>query len=169
MGSEMCIRDSSSIRFAMFFLAEFMNTVTMGALIVTLFFGGPAGPNLGILPGWLWGFVWFFSKLIFFLFMFVWFRATLPRLRYDQLMDLGWKLLIPVSLGWLLLLAGIRLARTEEVDFVESTVGNTAIVLLVGIAILMIAGMLLALAARAARTDRLRSCLLYTSPSPRDS
>ena len=147
----------SSIRFAMFFLAEFMNTVTMGALIVTLFFGGPAGPNLGILPGWLWGFVWFFSKLIFFLFMFVWFRATLPRLRYDQLMDLGWKLLIPVSLGWLLLLAGIRLARTEEVDFVESTVGNTAIVLLVGIAILMIAGMLLALAARAARTDRLRS------------
>ena len=57
----------------------------------------------------------------------------------------------------MLLLAGIRLARTEEVDFVESTVGNTAIVLLVGIAILMIAGMLLALAARAARTDRLRS------------
>jgi len=98
----------SSIRFALFFLAEFMNTVTMGAIIVTLFFGGPAGPNLALLPGWLWGFIWFFLKLMVFLFIFVWFRATLPRLRYDQLMDLGWKVLIPVALGWFLLLAALR-------------------------------------------------------------
>lgn len=155
----------SSIRFAMFFLAEFMNTVTMGALIVTLFFGGPAGPNLGILPGWLWGFVWFFSKLLFFLFMFVWFRATLPRLRYDQLMNLGWKLLIPISLGWLLLLAGIRFARTDELDFADSAIGNTAIVMLVGVAGLMIGGLLLSLAARAARVDRLENEGLVAVPT----
>jgi NADH-quinone oxidoreductase subunit H len=103
----------SSIRFALFFLAEFMNTVTMSAIFVTLFLGGPAGPApLG--PGWLWGVFWFFLKLFVFLFMFVWFRATLPRFRYDQLMDLGWKLLIPLSLGWFLLLAVIDVARNED-------------------------------------------------------
>ena len=80
----------SSIRFALFYLAEFMNTVTMSAIIVTLFLGGPAGPLL-FGPDWIWGRVWFFAKLVIFLFVFVWFRATLPRFRYDQLMDLGWK------------------------------------------------------------------------------
>ncbi len=95
----------SSIRFALFFLAEFMNVITMSAVMVTLFFGGPAGPNLGVLPGWLWGFIWFFAKLFAFLCVFVWLRGTLPRLRYDQLMDLGWKVLIPLGLGWVLFLA----------------------------------------------------------------
>ena len=110
----------SSIRFALFFLAEFMNTVTMGAIIVTLFFGGPAGPAfLGSSLGWLTGFIWFFLKLLVFLFIFVWFRASLPRLRYDQLMDLGWKLLIPVSLAWLLILAAIRIARDGNVGSFE--------------------------------------------------
>ena len=94
----------SSIRFALFFLAEFMNTVTMSAIIVTLFLGGPAGPAL-FGPDWMWGPLWFLLKLLVFLFTFVWFRATLPRFRYDQLMDLGWKVLIPLSLGWLLILA----------------------------------------------------------------
>jgi len=103
----------SSIRFALFFLAEFMNTITMSALFVTLFLGGPAGPA-PVGPGWLWGMVWFFLKLFVFLFMFVWFRATLPRLRYDQLMDLGWKLLIPLSLGWFLLLAVIDVAGDQS-------------------------------------------------------
>ena len=88
----------SSIRFALFFLAEFMNTVTMSAIIVTLFLGGPAGPTF-FGPAWIWGPVWFLAKLLIFLFMFVWLRATLPRFRYDQLMDLGWKVLIPLSLG----------------------------------------------------------------------
>ncbi len=101
----------SSFRFAMFFLAEFLNTVTMSAIIVTLFFGGPSGPSFG-LTGWVSDyvlpFIWFFAKVIVFLFMFVSFRATLPRLRYDQLMDLGWKILIPLSLGWFLVLAGVR-------------------------------------------------------------
>ena len=99
----------SSIRFALFFLAEFMNTVTMSAIVVTLFLGGPNGIELGFIerqsP------VWFILKIFIFLFMFVWLRATLPRFRYDQLMDLGWKALIPISLFWLLVLAGMQQSR----------------------------------------------------------
>ena len=103
----------SSIRFALFYIAEFMGTITFGAVIATLFLGGPAGPDLGLLPGWLWGTVWFFLKLSIFPFIWISFRATLPRLRYDQLMDLGWKLLIPLSLAWLLVIAAIRIADDE--------------------------------------------------------
>ncbi|MFN8039534.1 MAG: NADH-quinone oxidoreductase subunit NuoH [Acidimicrobiales bacterium] len=102
----------SSIRFALFFLAEFMNTITMSAIFVTLFLGGPSGPA-PIGPAWLWGFIWFFLKLFVFLFMFVWFRATLPRFRYDQLMNLGWKVLTPLALWWLLLVAAVELAQQE--------------------------------------------------------
>jgi NADH-quinone oxidoreductase subunit H len=100
----------SSARFALFFLAEFMNTITMSAIVVTLFLGGPNGPGLDVLP-WLWPILWFFAKLLVFLFVYVWFRATLPRLRYDQLMDLGWKVLIPASLGWLLIMAALLVER----------------------------------------------------------
>jgi NADH-quinone oxidoreductase subunit H len=103
----------SSIRFALFYIAEFMATITFGAVIATLFLGGPAGPDLGVLPDWLWGSVWFFLKLAIFPFVWIWFRATLPRFRYDQLMDLGWKLLIPASLGWLLLIAAIKVGEDE--------------------------------------------------------
>ena len=108
----------SSIRFALFFLAEFMNTVTMSAIIVTLFLGGPSAPfgigeDLGgVLGDWLLPLFWFVLKLFLFLFTYVWFRATLPRLRYDQLMDLGWKALIPASLAWLLVIAAITVERT---------------------------------------------------------
>ncbi len=102
----------SSIRFALFFLAEFMNTITISAVAVTLFLGGPNGPEIGFLPD-LWPVVWFLLKLGVFLFVYVWFRATLPRLRYDQLMDLGWKKLIPLSLFWLLLIAALRIGRDE--------------------------------------------------------
>lgn len=102
----------SSIRFALFFLAEFMNTITMSAIFVTLFLGGPAGPA-PVGPAWVWGLVWFFAKLFVFLFMFVWFRATLPRFRYDQLMNLGWKVLTPLALWWLLLVAAVELAQQE--------------------------------------------------------
>ncbi|MDA8342554.1 MAG: NADH-quinone oxidoreductase subunit NuoH [Actinomycetota bacterium] len=97
----------SSIRFALFFLAEFMNTITMSAITVTLFFGGPDGPVPHIAHlAWLWPILWFLGKTIVFLFVFVWLRAALPRMRYDQLMDLGWKRLIPLALGWLLIVAG---------------------------------------------------------------
>jgi len=97
----------ASVRFALFYLAEFMNTITVSAIAVTLFLGGPDGPHIAFLPG-VWPVVWFFTKLMAFLFTYTWLRATLPRLRYDQLMDLGWKKLIPLSLYWLLLVAALR-------------------------------------------------------------
>ncbi len=102
----------ASIRFALFFLAEYMNMVTMSAIAVTLFLGGPAGPHIGFLSG-IWPTVWFLAKVVAFLFGLVWLRATLPRLRYDQLMDLGWKQLIPLSLFWLMLVAALRVASDE--------------------------------------------------------
>jgi len=96
----------SSIRFALFYLAEFMSVITMSAVMVTLFFGGPDGPVPHFPSAIIWvPILWFLGKLFFFLFAYVWFRAALPRLRYDQLMDLGWKALIPLSLGWLLVVA----------------------------------------------------------------
>ncbi|HCV34082.1 MAG TPA: NADH-quinone oxidoreductase subunit H, partial [Acidimicrobiaceae bacterium] len=103
----------SSLRFALFFLAEFMNVITMSAIAVTLFLGGPSGPILTDTLGWAWPILWFSVKVFAFLFGFVWLRATLPRFRYDQLMDLGWKVLIPVSLGWFLLIAAMRVADDE--------------------------------------------------------
>ncbi|HLK45828.1 MAG TPA: NADH-quinone oxidoreductase subunit NuoH [Acidimicrobiales bacterium] len=100
----------SSIRFALFFLAEFMNTITMSAVMVTLFFGGPLGwhPDIRYL-NWLFPIVWFVVKTTAFCFMYVWFRGALPRFRYDQLMSLGWKQLIPISFAWLLLIAAFRI------------------------------------------------------------
>ncbi len=146
----------SGIRFALFFLAEFMNTVTMAAIIVTLFFGGPAGPAfLGSTLGWLTGMFWFLLKLLVFLFTFVWFRASLPRFRYDQLMGLGWKLLIPLSLGWLLVLAGIRVARNGDLGIADSAFGDTLIVIGVAFAILLIGMYVLRSAMTNARRDRL--------------
>jgi NADH-quinone oxidoreductase subunit H len=98
----------SSIRFALFFLAEFMNVITMSAVVVTLFLGGPDGPTPHIyILKWVVPIVWFLGKTLAFLFLYVWLRAALPRLRYDQLMDLGWKVLIPLSLGWVLLVAAV--------------------------------------------------------------
>ncbi len=139
----------SSLRFSLFFLAEFMNVVTMAAIIVTLFFGGPHGPIVTDTLGWVWPILWFFSKVLVFLFIFVWFRATLPRLRYDQLMDLGWKLLIPFSLGWFLILAGIQVGRNEG--------WNLAIVVAVGIAGMAAGAGLLLGAIRTARSSRAES------------
>ncbi|MGH9282628.1 MAG: complex I subunit 1/NuoH family protein, partial [Acidimicrobiales bacterium] len=107
----------SSLRFALFFLAEFMNTIVMSAVIVTLFLGGPAGPAPD--GGFLGAVVpvgWFLAKMGIFLFTYVWLRATLPRLRYDQLMDLGWKRLIPFSLFWLLVLAAMRIEAPTSSD-----------------------------------------------------
>ncbi len=95
----------SSLGFALFYLAEFMNVVTMSGIMVTLFLGGPDGPRI---LGQSIGPFWFVFKLFFFLFTYVWLRATLPRFRYDQLMDLGWKRLIPVALGMLLFVAAVR-------------------------------------------------------------
>jgi NADH-quinone oxidoreductase subunit H len=98
----------SGIRFAMFYLAEFMNAITMSAFIVALFLGGGDGPTFGFLPVWLASIIWFGVKLVAFLYAYVWVRGTLPRLRYDQLMTVGWKYLIPASLGWLLVIAAMQ-------------------------------------------------------------
>ena len=103
----------SSMRFGMFYLAEFMNTITMSAIIVTLFLGGPAGP-IGPGPEIIWPSFWFLLKLLVFLAAFVTVRGTVPRYRYDQLMDLGWKRLIPVALLWLLFIGGIRVGRDQD-------------------------------------------------------
>ena len=135
----------SSIRFALFFLAEFMNTVTMSALIVTLFFGGPQPISIGdftadipLLPNAIEGTVWLLLKVLVFLYIYVWFRATLPRFRYDQLMDLGWKILIPASLGWFMLLAAQRVGRDAGWDQMVVTI-VTALVLIAGYGLLQAA------------------------------
>jgi len=135
----------SSIRFALFFLAEFMNTVTMSALIVTLFFGGPQPIAIGntvldipLIPNAIEGTVWLLLKVLVFLYIYVWFRATLPRFRYDQLMDLGWKILIPGSLGWFMLLAAQRVGRDVGWDQIVVTL-VTALVLIGGYGLLLAA------------------------------
>ena len=109
----------TGIRFAIFFLAEFMNLITMSAIAVTLFLGGPSGPSLGFLPAggvvnsWLMPIFWFVVKLLALLFGTVWIRASLPRLRYDQLMDLGWKWLIELAFLWIMVSGVIIIARDQ--------------------------------------------------------
>jgi len=102
----------SGIRFAMFFLGEYIHVVVISAMAVTLFFGGWHGPIFGFLP-WLWPFIWFTLKTTAFVYLFVWLRATMPRLRYDRLMWLGWKRLIPAALTWIMVTA---IVNTEGVS-----------------------------------------------------
>ena len=92
----------SGVKFALFFLAEYLNVITVSAVATTLFLGGPDGPVIhGFLP-WLWPIFWFVAKVYLFIFLFIWLRATLPRLRFDRLMAIGWKYLIPVALTWVM-------------------------------------------------------------------
>ncbi|MDX2378510.1 MAG: NADH-quinone oxidoreductase subunit NuoH [Acidimicrobiia bacterium] len=140
----------SSLRFALFFLAEFMNVITMSAIIVTLFLAGPQPLMIGdfdlfSILGGFGGTAWFVAKLFLFLYMYVWIRATLPRLRYDQLMDFGWKALIPLSLGWFLLLAALR-------EF--STDGNAADSIRVTVIAVVIGALAVALFSFALRVSR---------------
>jgi NADH-quinone oxidoreductase subunit H len=107
----------SSLKFALFFLAEYVNIVGVSALATTLFLGGyHAPPGLGFTESWLGGWftaIWFFAKVAAFFFLFVWLRGTLPRMRYDQFMQFGWKVLIPVSLFWILVVATLRLLSQQ--------------------------------------------------------
>lgn len=100
----------SGLRFALFFLAEYINIFSMSALAATLFLGGWNGPTWeAALPSWITWLIpigWFLLKTSIIVFIFFWVRATLPRLRYDQLMELGWKRLIPGTLVWMIVLAG---------------------------------------------------------------
>jgi NADH-quinone oxidoreductase subunit H len=102
----------SSLKFALFFLAEYINMATVSALAVTLFLGGWTAPwPISLWDGandGYWPVVWFLLKVMFFIFIFVWLRGTLPRLRYDQFMAFGWKVLIPISLLWTIAVAAIR-------------------------------------------------------------
>ncbi len=109
----------SSIKFAFFFLAEYINTVTVSAVATTLFLGGWRPPPIPFLShfdtGWF-PVIWFVLKLLAFLFVFIWLRGTLPRLRYDQFMAFGWKVLIPVGLVWLLAVATFKVYRENVTD-----------------------------------------------------
>ena len=108
----------SSLKFALFFLAEYINMATVSALATTLFLGGWHAP-WGIVNIWpganegYWPVLWFFGKVLFFIFLFIWLRGSLPRLRYDQFMAFGWKRLIPISLVWIVAVASIRSMSLE--------------------------------------------------------
>jgi NADH-quinone oxidoreductase subunit H len=110
----------SSLKFALFFLAEYINLVTVSALATTLFLGGwrapwPISLWSGANSGWI-PIVWFLGKVMVFVFVFIWLRGTLPRMRYDQFMKIGWKVLIPVSLVWIVAVAAVRVYRAQGVD-----------------------------------------------------
>ncbi|MEN9804654.1 MAG: NADH-quinone oxidoreductase subunit [Actinomycetota bacterium] len=144
----------SSIRFGLFFLAEFMNAVTMSGIIVTLFWGGPQGLfDIPVIPGAIEGTVWFIAKTLVFLYVYVWFRATLPRFRYDQLMDLGWKILIPAALGWFLLMAALRLGRDQD--------WNAVAVAVVAAVVLIACAGLIAAAMKVSRSNREREGAMF--------
>ena len=118
----------SSLKFALFFLAEYINIVTVSALATTLFLGGWRAPfGLGtVLPvlneGWI-PLIWFLGKVFAFIFVFIWLRGTLPRLRYDQFMQFGWKVLVPAGLLWIVVVSALRtLSREYDWSFVQSVV-----------------------------------------------
>jgi NADH-quinone oxidoreductase subunit H len=124
----------SSFKFAMFFLAEYINMVTVSALATTLFLGGWRAPwplSLwdGANAGW-WPMLWFTGKVIAIIFVFVWLRGTLPRLRYDQFMAFGWKILIPINLVWILAVTSIHVLRDRNWPAWQATAVPLAFVLL---------------------------------------
>ncbi|MCX6418291.1 MAG: NADH-quinone oxidoreductase subunit NuoH [Actinobacteria bacterium] len=122
----------SSLKFALFFLAEYINMVTVSALATTLFLGGWRAPApistvwAGANSGW-WPLAWFVAKLFAFIFVFIWLRGTLPRLRYDQFMKFGWKVLIPVSLVWIVIVATARALRQS------ANVDSSSLLVIVGV------------------------------------
>jgi len=128
----------SSMKFALFFLAEYINMVTVSALATTLFLGGWRAPfplSLwhGANAGW-WPLLWFTIKVVIFIFGFVWLRGTLPRMRYDQFMHFGWKVLIPLNLVWILTITTMRVLRDRG--------WNTGLVMVVvGVPILVLIGL----------------------------
>jgi NADH-quinone oxidoreductase subunit H len=107
----------SGMRFALFFLAEYANMIVVSAIATTLFFGGwlRPFPNVAMLSflGWVPGWIWFMLKTFILLYVFLWIRATLPRYRYDQLMRLGWKLLIPLAIANIIVVAAVKVALTR--------------------------------------------------------
>jgi len=128
----------SSLKFALFFLAEYVNIVGVSALATTLFLGGyHALPGLSFTENWLGGWftmVWFVAKIAFFFFFFIWLRGTLPRMRYDQFMKFGWKVLIPFSLAWIMIVSTLRVMSqrgTSRAIIVAFTGGVVLLILLI--------------------------------------
>ena len=138
----------SSLKFAMFMLAEYINMVTVSAVAATMFLGGWRAPWPissfweGANHGW-WPLLWIVIKIQLLLFFFIWLRGTLPRLRYDQFMKLGWKVLIPVSLVWLVMVATVRALRNKGIDYTN--------------VILIVLGAILVLVLVSALVDMVRS------------
>ena len=127
----------SSMKFAMFFLAEYINRTTVAGVAVTLFLGGwrapwPISLWSGANSGW-WPVLWFLIKVFILLFCYVWLRGTLPRTRYDQLMALGWKILIPLSIVWILLIATIRAWRNDSHSPTVYAVGGLVLILILAL------------------------------------
>jgi NADH-quinone oxidoreductase subunit H len=136
----------SSFKFAMFFLAEYINMVTVSALATTLFLGGWRAPwplSLwdGANSGW-WPFLWFVAKVVIGIFVFIWLRGTLPRMRYDQFMAFGWKVLIPINLIWIVAVTSIHVLRDRGWESWKATALPLAIVLLLVVipALMMLEG-----------------------------
>jgi NADH-quinone oxidoreductase subunit H len=128
----------SSMKFAMFYLAEYINMTTVSALAVTLFLGGwrapwPLSLWSGANHGW-WPVLWFLIKVFILLFGYIWLRGSLPRVRYDQLMAIGWKILIPVSIVWILLIATVRAWRLDSSSPAPYVVFGLVIVLILALA-----------------------------------
>jgi NADH-quinone oxidoreductase subunit H len=128
----------SSMKFAMFYLAEYINMTTVAALATTLFLGGwrapwPISLWSGANVGW-WPVLWFLIKVFILLFCYIWLRGTLPRVRYDQLMAIGWKILIPVSIVWILLTATVRSWRQDTHDTIPYIVGGVVLVVIIVLA-----------------------------------
>lgn len=130
----------SSLKFALFMLAEYVHMAVASAVVTTLFLGGWRAPApittiwSGANSGW-WPLLWFFAKVVLILFVFVWLRGTLPRLRYDQFMALGWKVLLPLNLGWIVALAAVRVLQGSDL----STQQRTYLVVGLGVSILLVA------------------------------
>lgn len=129
----------SSMTFALFFLAEYINMATVSAVATTLFLGGWHAPFwldhawAGANEGY-WPLLWFLGKVLFFIFIFIWLRGTLPRLRYDQFMAFGWKRLIPIALVWIVAVATIRSLSLEggiDRNYLLIGIGALAVVFLV--------------------------------------
>jgi NADH-quinone oxidoreductase subunit H len=163
----------SSFKFAMFFLAEYINMVTVSALATTLFFGGwhaPWGVHAiwaGCNSGW-WPLLWFVVKVVICIFVFVWLRGTLPRVRYDQFMHLGWKVLIPINLVWILAVTSIHVLRDRNWPAWKATSVPLAVVLLLVVvpALMVIEGASARRSARNSAADDEDARLVPTFPVP---
>jgi NADH-quinone oxidoreductase subunit H len=155
----------SSLKFALFFLAEYINMTTVAALAATLFLGGwrapwPISVWSGANTGWV-PLIWFLAKVLILLFCFIWLRGTLPRIRYDQLMNFGWKVLIPVSLAWILMVATVRVALQHRHSTPVYVIAGAIVAVLL---LLAWRGDVAAERRRAAREEREEPARAGTSP-----